>query len=59
MAKREKGEKQMQNLIEHFIEQYNLSEEEAEQLIYDSLLEFEVLKAVLKVADRMVNNVAS
>lgn len=44
----------MESLVSHFMEEYKLSRTEAETLLIESLTDFDVMRTILKAADRKV-----
>lgn len=44
----------MESLVSHFMEEYKLSRKEAEALLIESLTDFDVMRNILKAANRRV-----
>lgn len=44
----------MNLLVSHFMKEYKLSREQAEALLNESLTDFDVMRTILKAADRRV-----
>ena len=49
-----RGIDKMNLLVSHFMKEYKLSREQAEALLNESLTDFDVMRTILKAADRRV-----
>lgn len=49
-----RGIDKMNLLVSHFMNEYELSREQAEALLNESLTDFDVMRTILKAADRRV-----